>query len=62
MYKYFFGQGWVGGGGWEDELKNKTNLTHPKLGFGLKLRLCLAIGADSAVGQRNCLSSKKKKG
>ena len=23
--KYFFGQGWVGG--WEDELKNKTNLS-----------------------------------
>ena len=25
LSKYFFGQ--VGGGGWEDELKNKTNLS-----------------------------------
>ena len=25
VLKYFFGQGWVSG--WEDELKNKTNLS-----------------------------------
>ena len=27
LLKYFFGQVGGGGGGWEDELKNKTNLS-----------------------------------